>query len=159
MIRYRNSCVVNGMPMNPYETPTTATANSAGPPLRKHLIYFATPVMMLVIPAIAGTIPIWQLPIFMFAGYMMILGGEKLGLWLFKPTKTWRQKAVRWCLYSIPITIWAVSKMHSAFGTVASVATALAVIPGLFIIMFCDRPQQNGPANKSVNRSGDSRRI
>lgn len=54
VIGYLDSCVLNGMPVNPYTMPTTALTDAAGRPLRRHLIYFAIPVMVLVVPVVVG---------------------------------------------------------------------------------------------------------
>lgn len=93
--------------------------------------------------AVLHVVPLWEIPIFISMGFLMIWSGEVLGAWLVASGLPKEQKVIRWSLYSIPITIWAVMKVHRAFGIVPSLLIALAIIPGLVSMLVWDKPPRN----------------
>ena len=110
---------------------------------------------MISVSLLAGIIPLWQAPLFIGAGFLMLWGGEHLGIWLFAPNLSRWQKTIRWSLYAVPVSIWAISKIYSTYGTVASFGIALAIAPGLIAMLIWDKPRTTAADNKQMHRNPD----
>ena len=127
---------------NPYEPPqsTDDAHSSRSTSLLRFVVYLIVPALMISVSLFLGVIPLWQAPLFVGAGFLVFWGGELLGTWLVMPNLSRSQKAIRWSLYSVPVTIWAVSKMYSAYGMLASLLIAVAIVPGFIVMLVWDKP-------------------
>jgi hypothetical protein len=130
---------------DPYTPPESADEinSSRTSSLLRFAVYLIMPSAMISVSLLAGVIPLWQAPLFVGAGFLMFWGGELLGTWLFASGLSRSQKAIRWSLYSVPVTIWAVSKVYSAYGMLASLLIVLAIVPGFIVMLIWDKPPRD----------------
>ena len=130
---------------DPYSAPKSGdhSDSNTSSQLLKFAAYLFVPSLMISVPVLAKIIPLWHAPLFVAAGFLMIWAGEVFGTCLFAPNLPRHKKAIRRSLYCVPVTIWAVTKMYGAYGIVASVVIALAVVPGLITMLVWDKPPRD----------------
>jgi len=130
---------------NPYKAPkVTEDRNSKTSVLLvKNATYLLVPSMLFVIPVFTKFIPLWQAPLWVGSGFLMCWGAESFGSWLFSSGLTFRKRLFRRTMYCLPMLIWAMLSIYKAYGIVASVLVAFAVIPGFTGLLLWDRASGN----------------